>query len=78
MSTYLLGYLSVRDICHIRNILYNNGQKYQPPLPKTTEEVMDTLNTVSIQTIREDFVFICNQHIKIVVFDKYSLPTLFM
>jgi hypothetical protein len=39
---------------------------------------MDTLNTVSIQTIREDFMFIGNQHIKIVVFDKYSLPTLFM
>jgi hypothetical protein len=74
MSTYLPR----GDICHIRNILYNNGQKYQPPLLKTTEEVMDTLNTVSIQTIREDFLFIGNQHIKIVVFDKYSLVTLFM
>lgn len=65
--------LSVRDMYYIRNNLYNNRRKHQPPLPKTTEDVIDTLKKVNVQTIREeDFIFISDQHTKIVVFSCWT------
>jgi hypothetical protein len=65
--------VSVRDICYIRNNLYNSRRKRQPPLAKTTEEVMDILNKINIRTIRdENFVFISDQDKKIVVFSCWT------
>lgn len=61
--------VSVRDMSYIRNNLYNNRRKHQPPLPKSTKEVIDMLRTVTVQTIREeDFLFINDQDTRIVVF----------
>lgn len=61
--------VSVRDMCYIRNNLYNSRRKLQPPLPKSTEDVIDMLRKVNISTIRqEDFLFVNDQQSKIVVF----------
>lgn len=61
--------VSVRDICYIRNNLYNSRRKLQPPLPKTIEDVFDILEKTNVSTIKkEDFVFIKDRNLKIVVF----------
>lgn len=64
--------VSARDVHYIRNNLYNNRRKYQPPLPNAREDVVDWSRKVNIPTMTgEDFIFILDQHTKIVVFLCY-------
>lgn len=68
-----VNYLSLRDINDIRNNVYYNRRKTQPPLPRSIEEVIDTLKKMDVSTIKnENFLFINDDSNKIVVFSCLS------
>lgn len=61
--------LNTTDLNYIRRNVYNARKSILPPLPKSIEEVHDTLNVMDIQTNRsEQFVLLNDQDSHIIIF----------
>lgn len=67
--TSQLNTISVKAIHNIRNNIDINIGKIMPPLPKNKAAVIETIETITINTIKEgNFVFIIDDVKGIVVF----------
>lgn len=61
--------LTVTDINSIKRNIYNERRKTLPPLPKSTEDVIEILKNMDIRTVKmENFLSVCDEENKIVVF----------